>query len=53
MGFEARIKKLILTLLENPVKQMHKQEQTLHNMADTLRQNQRRMHETEFIVSKF
>ena len=26
MGFEARINKLILTLLENPVKQMHKQE---------------------------
>ena len=53
MGFESRIKKLILTLLENPVKQMHEQEKSIVELTDTNRRVNRRMLETEFIMQKF
>ena len=53
MGFENRVQRLIKNMLEKPVVEMQKQSGEIDKLWDVSRRNVRRLHEQEFVLTKF
>lgn len=53
MEFETRVRDMILEMIDKPLKKLNLQESLLKKYGDSQRRNVRRIHEVEFIMSKF
>ena len=53
MGIESKIRAMIISLLENPVKQMSQHEEVITKMGESLRKNIRRTHDLEYILQRY
>ena len=53
IGFERKVKEMIISFLEKPIKQITHSEGILSKMSETVRRNVRRVHELEFVMEKY
>jgi len=49
-GFETRVRSMIITLMEQPLRKMQQNDEVISKLGDSLRKNIRRTHEMEFII---
>ena len=52
-GIEGRIKEVVLSVVDKPVKKMKLLEEMVSKYADSTRKNVRRIHELEYVIQKF
>jgi len=52
-GFESRVKEMIITLLEQPIKRIYQYDEIISELSGTMRKNVRRTNELDFILQKY
>ena len=50
VGFEARVRQMIITLMEGPIAQINGYDTIIQKINELLQRNIRRTHELEFIM---